>query len=171
MTTMSSSVPVGHSSRASFARAVLLVTAIAGTLDIVAAHLHVWAIRGSFPTTMFKAIAGGALGRAKAQQGGAGTILLGAFFHYFIAFTFTLLFFLLHPRVATLRKNRLASGAVYALFVWGTMNFLVLPISALHASLPNFASKHTYIGIAILIAMIGVPIAVGADRFHQRRAP
>jgi hypothetical protein len=169
MTPESSVAPAGPSSRGSFAKALLLVTAIAGTLDIVAAHLHVWAIRGTFPTTMFKSIAGGALGRTRAQQGGTGTILLGAFFHYFIAFAFTLLFFLLYPRLAVLRKNRLASGAVYALFVWGTMNFVVLPLSALHSSMPNFANKHTYVGIGILIAMIGVPIAVGVDRFYARR--
>lgn len=171
MTPQSSVAPAGPSTSGSFAKAVLLVTAIAGTLDIVAAHLHGWAIRGTLPTTMFKSIAGGALGRTQALQGGTGTILLGAFFHYFISFAFTLLFFLLYPRLAALRKNRLASGAVYALFVSGTMSFVVLPLSALHSPMPNFANKHTYIGIGILIAIFGVPIAVGAERFYSRRAP
>ena len=49
---------IGH-----FAKAVLVITAIAGTLDIIAAHLHIWAASGKFPTTVFKGIAGGAIGR------------------------------------------------------------------------------------------------------------
>jgi hypothetical protein len=152
-----------------FAKAVLMVTAIAGTLDIIAAHLHIWAASGSFPMRVFKSIAGGVLGRERAMQGGAGTVLLGAFFHYFISFSFTLLFFLIYPRVRLLRQNRFASGFVYGLFAWCTMNLIVLPLSALHASTPNFTSKHTYIGVGVLTALFGIPIAMGADRFYKHR--
>jgi hypothetical protein len=160
---------LGPISIGSFAKAVLIVTAIAGTLDIIAAHLHIWAASGSFPTRLFKSIAGGAFGRERAMQGGAGMILLGVFFHYFISFSFTFLFFVIYPRLSLLRKNVLATGLVYALFVWFTMNVIVLPLSALHSSAPNFANKHTYIGIAVLIAIFGVPIAMGAARFYQQR--
>ena len=52
----------GPFSIGNFAKAVLIVTAIAGTLDIIAAHLHIWVVRGSFPTQVFKGIAGGAFG-------------------------------------------------------------------------------------------------------------
>jgi hypothetical protein len=145
------------------------VTAIAGTLDIIAAHLHIWAASGSFPMRVFKSIAGGVLGRESAMQGGAGTVLLGAFCHYFISFSFTLLFFLIYPRVRLLRQNPLASGFVYGLFVWCIMNLIVLPLSALHASTPNFANKHTYIGLAVLITIFGIPIAMGANRFYKQR--
>jgi hypothetical protein len=151
-----------------FVKAVLMVTAIAGTLDIIAAHLHIWAASGNFPTRVFKGIAGGAFGRERATQGGAEMMVFGAFFHYFISFAFTLLFFLLYPRLRLLRKNLVATGIVYGLFVWSTMNFMVLPLSALHSSPPNFANKHTYIGICVLIAIFGVPIAVGADRFYKK---
>jgi hypothetical protein len=158
----------GRSSIGNFAKAVLIVTAIAGTLDIIAAHLHIWAASGKFPTAVFKGIASGAFGRERAMQGGADMVLLGIFFHYFISFSFTLLFFLIRPHLSLLRKNILATGFVYSLFVWFTMNFIVLRLSALHSSTPNFANKHTYIGICVLTAIFGLPIAVGADRFYKK---
>jgi hypothetical protein len=151
----------------SFWKAVLLVTAIAGTLDIVAAHLQTWAGSGKFPTTMLKAIAGGALGR-RAMQGGAGTMALGLFFHFFISFAFTLLFFLLYPRVTLLRKNRYAVGTAYALFTWAVMTYVVLPLSALPWRAPNFANKHLYIGWVIFTLIFGLPIVFGASRFYRQ---
>ena len=151
-----------------FWKAVLIVTAIAGTLDIIAAHLHGWAGSGKFPTTMLKAIAGGALGGQRAMQGGAGTMALGLFFHFFISFAFTLLFFLLFPRVATLRKNRYAVGTAYALFTWAVMNYIVLPLSALPWRPPNFANRQLYIGWTILTLIFGLPIAFGASRFYRQ---
>lgn len=151
-----------------FARAVLLVTAVAGTLDIIAAHLHIWAISGKFPATLLKSIAGGALGIERAKQGGAEMMVLGASFHYFISFAFTLLFFLLFPRVALLRKNRYAVGAVYALFVWAVMTYIVLPLSALPWRQPNFTNMHTYIGWGVLTLVFGIPIAIGATSYYKR---
>jgi len=161
----------GPISIGNFAKAVLIVTAIAGTLDIIAAHLHIWAVRGSFPTQVFKGIAGGAFGTERSMQGGAGMVLLGIFFHYFISFSFTLLFFLFYPRLRLLRQNFLVIGFVYSLLVSFTMGFIVLPLSALRASTPDFANKHTYIGICVLTVVFGVPIAMGAARFYKQRHP
>lgn len=159
-------------SSGAFVRSVLITTALVGTLDIIAAHLHIWAASGNFPTRVFKGIAAGAVGRQSAMEGGAGTLFLGIFFHYFISLTFTLLFFLAYPRIAALRKNIWVSGIAYTLFVWLTMNFVVLPFSALHAPLPDFANKHTYFGACVLAVVFAVPIALCAERFYRngRRA-
>jgi hypothetical protein len=159
----------GPISIGNFAKAVLIVTAIAGTLDIIAAHLHIWAASGSFPTRVFKGIASGAIGRERAMQGGADIVLLGIFFHYFISLSFTALFFVIYPRLKLLHRNAFANGLVYSLFVWCTMTFIVLPNSALKAPIPNFANKHTYLGICVLIAVFGLPIAMGAARFYKLR--
>jgi hypothetical protein len=158
-----------HASPKAFAKAVLLVTAIAGTLDIIAAHLHMWAASGKFPAALLKAIAGGAFGRKRAMAGGAEMMALGLFFHFFISFAFTLLFFLLFPRVTLLRKNSYVVGTAYALFVWSVMNYIVLPLSALPWRPPNYGSKHTYIGWCVLTLIFGVPIALGAARFYKRQ--
>ena len=104
------------------------------------------------------------------MQGGAEMMAAGLLFHFFISFSFTLLFFLLYPRVSLVRKNIFASGAAYALFVWATMNFVVLRLSALPWSPPNFANIQTYVGICVLILVFGMPIAFGAARFYRQRA-
>ncbi len=162
--------PRSSISTKTFAQAVLLVTAVAGTLDIIAAHLHIWAKSGTFPATLLKAIAGGALGMERAKQGGADMMALGAFFHYFISFAFTLLFFLLFPRVGLLRKNRYVVGTAYAMFVWAVMSYVVLPLSALRVPVqpPNFTDLHTYIGWTVLSLIFGIPIAIGTASFYQR---
>lgn len=150
-------------------KAVLLVTAIAGTLDIIAAHLHIWSATGRYPATLFKGIAGGAFGRERAMQGGAEMVAAGVFFHFFISFAFTVLFFLLYPRVALLRRNVYAVGAVYGLFVWTVMNYIVLPLSALPSRPPNFTNMHTYIGLAVITSVFGLPLALGAARFFKQQ--
>lgn len=149
-------------------KAVLVVTGIAGSLDITAAHLSRWAKTGKFPTMMFKGIAGGALGVQRAMQGGAGTMALGIFFHFFISFAFTLLFFLLFPRAALLRRNWFVVGTVYALVVWTIMTYIVLPLSALPWSPPDLASRQLYLGVAIFVVVFGLPIAFGAAQFYKR---
>jgi hypothetical protein len=164
----SPSLAPGRTSFGRLAQAVLTVTAIAGTLDIIAAHLHIWAARGNFPTTVFNAIAGGALGRERAMQGGVEMIALGAFFHYFISFSFTLPLFLSYPRWRWLRRGILTTSVGYALFVWSTMNLFVLPLSALDSSMPDLTNKHTYIGICVLTGVFALPIVAAAERFYTR---
>jgi hypothetical protein len=151
-----------------FLKAVLVVTGIAGTMDIIAAHLSWWAKTGKFPTMLFKGIAGGALGIQRAMQGGAGTMALGIFFHYFISFAFTLLFFLLFPRVPLLRKNRYAVGTAYAIITWTIMTYIVLPVSKMPWSRPDLASKQLYLGVAVFVVVFGLPIVFGAAWFYKR---
>jgi hypothetical protein len=151
-----------------FLKAVLVVTGVAGTMDIIAAHLSWWAKTGKFPTMIFKGIAGGALGVQRAMQGGVGTMALGIFFHYFISFAFALLFFLLFPRVSLLRKNRYAVGTAYALITWAIMTYIVLPASALPWSRPDLVSKQLYFGVAVFVVAFGFPIVFGAAWFYKR---
>lgn len=150
-------------------KAVLLVTALAGTLDIIAAHLHIWYATGRYPATLFKGIAGGAFGRERAFQGGAEMVAAGVFFHYFISFAFTLLYFLLVPRLSLLRRNTWAAGTAYATCVWLVMNYVVLRLSALPWRAPNLANIHTYIGWVVITLVFGLPIAFGAERFYKQQ--
>jgi uncharacterized membrane protein YagU involved in acid resistance len=150
-----------------FTKAVLITTLIAGTLDIIAAHVH-WTINaGSFPDKMFLGIASGAVGRKTAFSGGAGMYLLGFFIHYFISFSFTLLFFLVYPAFAKVSYNKYINAAVYGLFVWLTMNFVVLPLTALPQG-PFVFTLNKAIGLFILMAVFGLPISIMADRYYKR---
>ena len=93
---------------------------------------------------------------------------LGLFFHFFISFSFTLLFFMLYPRIALLRKNGYVIGPAYALFTSAVMNYIVLPLSRLPWHAPNFADKQLYIGLLVLSAIFGLPIVFGAVRYYKR---
>src|SRR5215217_6708644 len=114
-----------------FWKAVFLTTLVAGTLDIIAAHVHQTILRGVFPTKMFYGIAAGAIGLKAAFNGGPAIFAFGVFIHYFISFSFTLFFFLLYPAVRKLSSNKYLNGLLYSIVVWLTMNFIVLPLTAL----------------------------------------
>ena len=153
-----------------FWKAVLLTTLAAGTLDIIAAHVHVTIITGEFPSKMFYGIAAGAIGLESALNGGPVVFILGVFIHYFISFSFTLFFFLLYPAVSKVSSNNYLNGLLYTLFVGVTMNFIVLPLTAL-PSQPFVFNIHHVIGLMVLMVVFGMPISIMTDRYYRSRIP
>ena len=151
-----------------FWKAVLLTTLVAGTLDIIAAHVHLTILRGVFPTKMFYGIAAGAIGLKTALTGGPAIFVLGVFIHYFISFSFTLFFFLLYPAVRKLSSNKYLNGLPYSVFVWLTMNFIVLPLTALPRK-PFVFNIHQAVGFLILVVVFGLPISIMIDKYYKSR--
>jgi hypothetical protein len=151
-----------------FWKAVLLTTLVAGTLDIIAAHIHITIVTGEFPAKMFYGIAGGAIGLENALNGGPAVFILGVVIHYFISFSFTLFFFLLHPAVSKASSNKYLTGLLYTLFVSFTMTFIVLPLSAL-PSKPFVFNIHHAIGILVLMVVFGMPISIMTDKYYKSR--
>src|ERR1700744_3668143 len=133
---------------ARFTKTVLLTGLFAGTTDIVSAFISVFPQSGKFPEKMFNYMAGGALGLETAMKGGTPAAILGLFFHYFIAMSFTLLFFLLLPRVKFLFYNKYLIGMLYAVFVDLVVGQLILPLTPLPAR--PFSLAHAYIGWGVL---------------------
>lgn len=150
-----------------FIKAVLLTTLIAGTLDIIAAHVHFTINAGTFPAKMFYGIASGAVGRKAAFSGGAEMFVLGFFIHYFISFSFTLLFFLVYPAFSKISPNKYLNGAVYGIFVWLVMNFLVLPLTRLPQG-PFVFDLNKAIGLLVLMVVFGLPVSIMADRYYRK---
>lgn len=151
-----------------FWKAVLLTTLVAGTLDIIAAHIHVTITTGQFPTKMFYIIAGGAIGKETALSGGPPVFALGVFIHYFISLCFTLFFFLVYPAVNKVLSNKYLNGLLYTLFAWLTMNFIVLPLTALPQK-PFVLDINKVIGFLIFIVVFGMPISLMTDRYYKSR--
>ena len=151
-----------------FFRRVLLTALVAGTLDILTAYTKGFIQSGHISKRMFQFIAGGALGLKDSMAGGIGVILLGVFFHYFIAFSFTLFFFLIYPKVSILSVNKYVSGLVYGIFVWLVMNEIVWPLSRLPRY--PFNLQNAIIEALILMVMIGLPISLSAYSYY-RKAP
>ena len=85
-------------SQPTFARAVLTTGLIAGTLDILAACLSAYIQRGMTPEKLLQFVASGLFG-ADAFTGGAIMAVAGLVMHFMIATSWTLLYYLLYPRL------------------------------------------------------------------------
>ena len=151
-----------------FWKAVLLTTLVAGTLDIIAAHIHITIVTGQFPAKMFYVIAGHAIGLKTALAGGPLVFVLGISIHYFISFSFSLFFFLVYPAVYKVLSNKYLIGFLYTLFAWFTMKFIVLPLTALPPK-PFVLNIQEVIGFLIFIVVFGMPISIMADRYYKSK--
>lgn len=151
-----------------FWKAVLLTTLVAGTLDIMAAHIDQIIRTGAFPHRMFYVIAAGAIGLKAAFSNGPAVIALGVFIHYFISFSFTLVFFLLYPAVTRVSKNKYVNILWYTLIVWLIMNFIVMPLTALPQK-PFVFNMQQVTGFLILLVVFGLPIVLMTEKYYKRR--
>lgn len=144
---------------------VLSAWLIVGTLDLTAAIVQTL-INGRDPRMMLKFIASGVFGM-QALQGGTIYAVLGALFHYLIAFLWTGLFFFLYPKIRFLSQQVLFTGILYGLFIWVVMNRIVLPLSRT-PPIP-FSVRGALIGAGILIVALGIPLALIARRRFGRQ--
>jgi hypothetical protein len=149
-----------------FWKTVLLLTLLAGTLDIIAACTHVTLKTGHFPNRIFQVIAGGLIGIETAMKHLWPAGILGCFLHYFITFSFILFYFLVYPKMPILQKNKVLSAFALGLFIWVVMNLIVLPMSAL----PNkpIVWPDAIIGMIVLPLVIGLPAAIGAEKYYGK---
>jgi uncharacterized membrane protein YagU involved in acid resistance len=153
-------------SRPTFARAVLTTGLIAGTLDIIAACISAYIQRGSSPERLLQFVASGLFGE-DAFTGGITMAIVGLVMHFMIATSWSLLFYLLYPRLALLRKNKILVGIIYGAFVWVMMNRVILPVTAIPKS--PFNPVSALIGMVILMLMIGMPNSFLATKYYRER--
>lgn len=146
-----------------FFKTVLLTGLFVGTTDILSAFISIYIKSGKFPEKMFNYIAGGALGFPAALNGGAPVAFLGLFFHYFIAFSFTLFFFLVFPRLKFLAFNKYLIGMLYAVFVSQVMA-LILKLTPFPSGAFNLAG--VFIGWITLGVVFGIPIAYNTYKYY-----
>ena len=146
-------------------RAILTAGLIAGTLDILDAFIF-YGFRGVSPVRILQSIAAGLLGRAS-FQGGAKTALLGAALHYLIAFTATILFFLISRRLPFARQHAIISGLLYGAGVYAFMNLIVLLLSK--AGQPAFFGWPFVNGVLAVVLLVGLPISLICKAFSGIR--
>jgi len=145
---------------------ILQAGLIAGTLDILSAFIYYYIKSGKTNfLVIFKFIASGIFGKA-AGEGGTDMILAGFILHYAIAFSFTVFFFWLYPKVHVMSKNRIVTAIVYGLFVWFVMNLIVVPLSnTVHRP---FNVANAIINMCILIICIGLPLSFIANVYFKK---
>ncbi|MCS3796347.1 hypothetical protein [Niastella sp. OAS944] len=147
-------------------KTIAWVGLLAGTLDILSACLQAYIARGISAETVLRFIASGAFGKP-AFTGGWEMPLTGLLFHYIIAYSFTILFFLLYSYINLMRKNIVLTAVVYGVFIFVVMNLLVLPLTRITRA-PIKPDKAA-IATGILIVAIGLPLSIFARRFYQHR--
>ena len=150
-------------------KTILLVTLVAGTLDIISALIFYGYVFSNVGAgRILRGIASVLLGK-KAFEGGWATALLGLAMHYCIAASFVILYFLIFPFIPFLKKYKIASGILYGILVWTIMNLAVLPLVA-HRSY-HFKLLAVVRDMAILLYTIGLPISLLISRHYSKVRP
>jgi uncharacterized membrane protein YagU involved in acid resistance len=148
-------------------RTILSAWLLAGTMDITTASIY-YPLRYEITrTTLYQNIASGVFGE-RAFAGGMQMAALGLMFHYFIAFFWTVVFFMAYPRIKIFWRSRFVSGVVYGLLVWLAMNLVVLPLSNVNHSPFDFAQA--LIGAVILMFCIGLPNAIIVSKHYSQHS-
>jgi len=154
-----------------FWRTLLLTSLFVGITDLILAYSMQFAHTGKFADKMLYHMAGAALGFETSRQGGFWIGLLGLFFHFFIAFSFTLLIFITFPKFKMQSLNRywlLVLGMLYAPFVSCFMRYIVLPLTRLPAQKP-LDVQGELLGWVIFGIVFGIPIFLSASRYYKKQ--
>ena len=140
---------------------------IAGALDLTGACVVSWVRAGVMPMRIFQSISSGLMGSA-AYTGGAKTAALGVVLHFLIATIWTVVFYAASRKLRFLLEQPILWGLVYGVFVYGFMNFVVLPLSALPPPRTPPTLTGRLIQMLIIMFCIGLPIALIVRRFSKQ---
>ena len=134
---------------------------VAGTLDILYACVF-WGLRRHVPAQrIFQSVAAGVLGKAT-LDGGVSTAALGLALHFFIALSMAVAYFVVARRWALLWRRPWLCGAVYGVFLYVVMNYVVVPLSRAGAG----SKDPLWITLSVVahVVLVGIPGAVFARR-------
>jgi len=149
----------GHRSRIqTVLLTVVSIGLIAGTLDLSDAIIYSH-IRGVTAERVCQYIASGLIG-TRAFSTGTKSAVLGVILHYFIAISWTAIFYVLSRRLAILTRHPVLSGLAYGLAVYLFMNLIVVPLSAVPRPKgpPSLVSRVN--GVLAVMLCIGLTISL-----------
>lgn len=151
-------------SSASAGRTILLAWLIAGTADLLTAlFVYTTVLHKTTAAKILASIASGVFGQ-DAYSGGWPMLVCGVLLHYFIAFCFTVFYFLIYPYISRITRYRFFAGILYGAFVWLIMNLIVLKIALGHTS--TLTPDAIAIGSGILMVCIGMPVSYIISRYY-----
>jgi hypothetical protein len=144
-------------------RTVLVIGLIAGTLDMSDAIIYSH-IRGVTAERVCQYIASGLIGM-KSFSMGATSAALGLMLHYFIALSWTAIFYMASRRLMILTRHPILSGLVYGLAVYLFMNLIVVPLSGVPRPKgpPSLVSRVN--GVLAVVLCIGLTISLLVSRW------
>ena len=138
---------------------------LVGSLDILSALTHYYIKTGKDPLNVLKYIASAVFG-SDAYESEPDMTIYGLLFHYLVAFCWTILFFIIYPRLKLFAFNRVITGIIYGIIIWVVMTKVVVPLS--RAVTGPFDPLQAGIAVSILIVAIGLPLSFIAYRFYKR---
>ena len=145
--------------------ASLLGGLVAGALDITYACLYSYLRRGTSPATILQSVASGVFGQS-AFAGGTRMVVLGGIFHFLIAITAAVVYYLASRLLRFLTTHAVICGILYGVCVYLFMNFVVLPLSAIPFKM-TYPWPSLIGGLLIHMFGIGLPISL-AVRWGSR---
>lgn len=148
-----------------FWKTIVLAGLLVGSLDITAALVQFYIKTGKDPLIVLKYIASAVFGKSAYSSGNVMAVW-GLLLHFLIAFIWTILFFLIYPKLRLLSWNRVVTGILYGIFIWIMMTQLVVPMTKVSAGAFNL--KEAIIAVLILIGAIGLPLSFMAHRYYSR---
>jgi hypothetical protein len=149
-------------------RTILWIGLVAGTLDITE-NIVFNAFWGVTPWRIFQFIASGLIDGRSFQLGWA-SVGLGVLIHYAIAFTWTAIFYIAAIRFnfTVLSPRPILSGLLYGILMYGVMNFIILPLSAIQPRPSAGTIVARVNAVLALMFCIGLPVALLVKKHGKR---
>ncbi len=145
---------------------ILLTGLLVGTLDIVSACVDYYIATGKGPEGVLRFVASGVFGQ-QAFTGGNIMLIWGLLFHYIIAFSFTIFFFWLCPKIKFMSAYPVLTAVIYGIFMWVVTTRIVMPLS--NTPKGTFHFWKAIKAILILVVMIGIPLAFIAKSYFGKK--
>lgn len=159
-----------EASKPSGAKAIFWGGLTCGVFDISQAFLAWGLLMNVPPVRILQSVASGALGSQSFQMGWkSGVIGLG--FHFLIAFGAATVYWFASRHIRFTIEHAFVAGIIYGECVYLFMNFVVVPLSAIHR-FPTFSTAHILTGPIGHTILVGPPIALIARHYSgYQRAP
>ena len=148
-----------HGGGRSALKTIVTAGLVAGALDILYAFI-IWGLRGVTPIRIGQSIAAGLLGREAAVGGGTTTGLFGLGVHFVLAIIMAAIYYVAARNIRLLVDRAVPFGIVYGLALYGAMNYIVLPLSAIGKAGGGGPLYITVTGILVHMFLVGLPIAL-----------
>ncbi len=117
---------------------------------------------------ILQSVAAGLVG-ARSFAGGRATAAVGLALHYLISTTMAVSYAIVASYSPVLVRRPILCGAGYGLVLYGTMNYIVVPLSAAGPG----SRDPLWIGLSIAVHMVfvGIPIALATQRAYRASTP
>ncbi|PWG02166.1 hypothetical protein [Sphingosinicella humi] len=148
------------------AEPIAVGTVVAGTLDLSAAILSAWILKGQSAGDVLRGIAAGPFGDVM-RDGGPLAALAGLIIHYGIMAVIAAVFMIAARARPALVRHPVPIGLAYGALTYIVMYWIVLP-ARWPAIFPITTPSSVLLSLAFQLFFVGLPIALIAARYQMR---